>query len=271
LLLLYSVIVPVFPLLVRTAIDRYIEPVEAAFQGLTIDERFYGLLVIAAIYLVLRGLNFGLRYGYTYLMTWMGQHAIYDIRREIFAKAQRLHLGFFDRTPVGRLMTRITSDIDAIEMMMRDGVVGLVADIALLIGLLVFMFVLNWQLALITLLVMPILFLAINVLRARIREAYRAVRLITAKSNAYLQENLSGMKTVQLFNREERNQQGYDKINLDLLDANIEQVRWFSLFFPVVQFIGTLSTALILYFTTVQVLGAVPGNVTIGVFTAFVL
>ncbi|CAN5482796.1 ABC transporter ATP-binding protein [soil metagenome] len=270
LLLLYSAIVPVFPLLVRTAIDRYIEPVEAAFAGLSVDERFGGLLVIAVIYLGLRVLNFGLRYGYTYLVTWMGQHAIYDLRREIFSKVQRLHLGYFDRTPVGRLMTRITSDVDAIEMMMRDGVVGLVADIALLVGLLVFMFSLNWQLALVTVAVMPILFFVINILRTKIREAYRAVRLVTSKSNAYLQENLSGMKTIQLFNREARNSQRFDRVNLDLLDANIEQIRWFSLFFPSVQVIGNLSTALILYFTATQVLGVTPGTVTIGVLTAFI-
>jgi ATP-binding cassette subfamily B protein len=270
LLLLYSAIVPVFPLLVRTAIDRYIAPAQAVFANVSVDERFRGLLYIAILYLSLRALNFCLRYGYTYLVTWMGQHAIYDLRKEIFAKVQRLHLGYFDRTPVGRLMTRITSDVDAIEMMMRDGVVGLVADLALLVGLLIFMFSLNWQLALVTLTVMPLLFLAINVLRAKIREAYRAVRLITSKSNTYLQENLSGMKTVQLFNREARNSQHFDKINLNLLDANIEQVRWFSLFFPAVQVIGNLSTALILYFTATQVLGVTSGTVTIGVLTAFI-
>lgn len=269
LLLAYSLLVPIFPYLIQLGIDRYINPVDEPFLSLSADERFNGLLWIVLIYLGLRLVNFGLRYGYTYLVSWLGQKLIYDIRKEIFAKIQRLHLGFFDRTPVGRLMTRITSDVDAIQSMMTDGIVGLIADIGLMIGLLIYMFTINWQLALLTLAVMPALFWVLNVLRARIRDAYRAVRLRVSRSNAYLQENLSGMKTVQLFNREAKNQQRFDKINLDLLDAYVEQVRWFSLFFPAVQFTGAITTALILYYGAVQILGGAPGTVTIGVLTSF--
>ena len=189
-------------------------------------------------------------------------------------------MGFFDRTPVGRLITRITSDIDAIEMMIKDGVVGLVADIGLIIGLTVYMFSINWQLAVITLAVMPLLFLTLNVLRSRMRDAFRAVSLRRSKSNSYLSENLSGMRTVQLFNREVRNQAHYDQLNLSLLDARLEQVRWFSLFFPAVQFTGAISIALILFYSTSQILGVGllgagssgvgQSAVTIGVLTAFI-
>jgi len=270
LLLLYSVITPVFPYLITLAIDRYIQPVGEAFQNLSIDARFRGLLTIVLIYMGLRVVNFGLRYGYTYLINWLGQYVIYDIRREIFSKVQRLHMGFFDRTPVGRLITRITSDIEAIEKMVVDGVVGIIADVGLLVGLMVYMFAINWQLALVTLTVMPVLYLILNFLRKRIRDAYRAVRLRLSKSNAYLAENLSGMKTVQLFNREGRNAQRFDKINLDLLDAYVEQIRWFSLFMPTVQVVGAVSTALILYYGAVQVIGAgATGAITIGVIAAF--
>ncbi len=271
LLLLYSALVPIFPFLIQLAIDRYIAPAQAPFTELSIDERYRGLVVLVVVYLGLRLLNFGLRYGYTYLVSWMGQHVIYDIRRAIFAKVQRLHMGYFDRTPVGRLITRLTSDVDAIETMMRDGVVGLVADIGLILGLLIYMFLINWQLTLVTLVVMPILYFTLNFLRQRIRDAYRAVRLRTSRSNAYLAENLSGMKTIQLFNRESRNEQRFDKINLDLLDAHIEQIRWFSLFFPAVQLTGALATALILFYGATQLVGAPPagGAVTIGVLTAF--
>ncbi len=271
LLLVYSAIVPVFPFLIQLAIDRYINPTTGSYAALGIDARYNGLITIVAIYLGLRFVNFGLRYGYTYLVSWMGQHVIYDLRKEIFSKVQRLHMGFFDRTPVGRLITRITSDVDAIEQMMRDGVVGLIADIGLIIGLTIYMFSINWQLALITLVVMPLLFGVLNFLRSRIRDAYRAVRLRASKSNTYLQEQLSGIKTLQLFNRESRNQRRFDQINLGLLDAYVEQVRWFSLFFPSVQMIGAIATALILYYGAVQLVGPDAANsvVTIGMLTAF--
>src|SRR5699024_2993418 len=153
---------------------------------------------------------------------WLGQHVIYDLRRAIFSKIERLHMGFFDRTPVGRLITRMTSDVDAIQQMLTDGVVGIVADFGMILGLIVYMFIINWQLALITLAVMPLLFIVLNFLRSRIRDAYRSVRLRTSISNAYLAENLTGMKTVQLFNREGRNRQNYDRLNLRLLDSNHE-------------------------------------------------
>jgi ATP-binding cassette subfamily B protein len=133
------------------------------------------------------------------------------------------------------------------------------------------MFSINWRMALITLIVMPPLFLTLNFLRRKIRTAYRATRLRTSRSNAYLAENLSGMKTVQLFNREARNQRGFDDINLDLLEAHYEQVRWFSLFFPAVNIIGALSTGLILYYAGTQLLGeSVANTVTIGVLVAYI-
>ena len=270
LLLTYSAIVPVFPFLIQLSIDNYIAPTGAPQIDLTVDERYRGIVILVIVYMSLRLVNFGLRYGYTYLVSWMGQHVIYDIRRDIFGKVQRLHLGFFDRTPVGRLITRITSDVDAIENMMRDGIVGLIADIGLIIGLLVYMFSINWQLTLVTLVVMPLLYFTLNYLRTRIRDAYRAVRLRVSRSNAYLAENLSGMKTVQLFNRERRNQQRFDQINLGLLDAHVEQIRWFSLFFPAVQLTGAIATALILFYGATQILGPQAGGVvTIGVLTAF--
>jgi len=271
LLLAYSAVVPVFPYLITLVIDNYLNPVRPPFTELSAEARYGGVVTIVLIYMGLRVLNFALRYGYTYLVSWLGQHVIFDIRREIFSKVQRLHLGFFDRTPVGRLITRVTSDIEAIQQAVVDGVVGIIADVGLLVGLTIYMFVINWRLALVTLLVMPFLYVTLNLLRKRIRDAYRAVRLRTSKSNAYLAENLSGMKTVQLFNRERRNERRFDAINLDLLDAYIEQVRWFSLFFPVVQLTSAVSVALILYYGTVLLTGGpvAGGVITIGLLTAF--
>ncbi|MFA5595433.1 MAG: ABC transporter ATP-binding protein [Trueperaceae bacterium] len=271
LLLVYSLLTPAFPTLLSWAIDRYIVASAPEYALLTVDERLSGLMWLVVAYMALRALSFGLRYGYTYLVAWLGQRVIFDVRREIFSKIQRLHMGFFDRTPVGRLITRVTSDVDAVQQMMTDGVVGLIADVGLMLGLLVYMFSINWRMALITLIVMPPLFLTLNFLRRKIRTAYRATRLRTSRSNAYLAENLSGMKTVQLFNREARNQRGFDDINLDLLEAHYEQVRWFSLFFPAVNIIGALSTGLILYYAGTQLLGeSVANTVTIGVLVAYI-
>ncbi|HLU82914.1 MAG TPA: ABC transporter ATP-binding protein [Trueperaceae bacterium] len=271
LLLVYSALLPAFPTLLARALDQYIVAAQPPFSLLTTDERLNGLTVIVAIYLGLRLISFVLRFGYTYLVSWLGQRIIYDLRREIFAKIERLHLGFFDRTPVGRLITRITSDVDAIQQMMTDGVVGLIADVGLLVGLLIYMFTINWQLALITLIVMPPLFLTLNFLRRRQRTAYRAVRLRTSKSNAYLAENLSGMKTVQLFNREARNSRRYDTLNLDLLESNIEQVRWFSLFFPAVNLMSAVATGLILYYAGTRLIGPTfEETITIGVLVAYI-
>ncbi len=270
LLLAYSAIVPAFPSLIGRAIDQYIQPQAEPYLSLPIQARLDGILDIVLLYLGLKAINFVLRYGYTYLVAWLGQHVIYDLRKEIFGKIQRLHLGFFDRTPVGRLMTRITTDVDAIQTMMQDGVVGLIADVGLIVGLTVYMLSINWQLALVTLAVMPVLFLTLNFLRTRIRDAYRAVRLRTSRSNAYLAENLSGMKTVQLFNREDRSARGFDSINLELLDAYIEQIRWFSLFYPSIQLLGSVAVAGVLYYGAAQLVGPAGGAITIGVLFAFV-
>ncbi len=270
LLLAYSAVAPAFPSLIGRAIDNFLVADTPPFNGYSIDERFQGLLNIVLIYMGLRLLSFGLRFAYTYVIAWLGQHVIYDIRHQIFAKIERLHLGFFDRTPVGRLLTRITSDVDAIQQMLTDGIVGIIADFGMIIGLVVYMFIINWQLALITLAIMPVLFLVLNFLRSRIRDAYRSVRLRTSISNAYLAENLTGMKTVQLFNREGRNREQFDRLNLRLLDSNIEQVRWFSLFHPSVTLTGAVVTAVIIWYGAYHIVG--PGLndfVTIGVLIAF--
>jgi len=269
-LLAYSAIAPVFPSLIGRAVDQFLVASQEPWVSLTLDERFQGLTNIVLLYIGLGLVNFVLRYGYTYVVAWMGQHIVYDIRKAIFSKIQRLHLGFFDRTPVGRLITRITGDVDAIQMMMTDGIVGLIADVGMLVGLMIYMFTINWQMALITLAVMPLLFMALTFLRLRLRDAYRSVRLRTSKSNSYLAENLSGMRTVQLFNREDRNQAAFDKLNLELLDAHAEQVRWFSLFFPVVGVASAVATASILWFAAHQIVG--PGAIsaiTIGVLITF--
>ncbi len=269
LLLLYSAIAPIFPSLIARAIDRFIVAKESPFNTFSVDQRLHGILIIVLLYIALKFLNFALRYSYTYLISWLGEHVIFDIRKEMFEKIQRMHLGYFDKTPVGRLITRITSDVYAVRQMITDGLVGLIADLGLLVGLAVYMLIINWQLALVTMSVMPLLFLIISFISNKIRNAFRAMRIRLSRSNAYLAENLSGMKTVQLFNREERNRHKYDQLNLDLLDSLLEQLRWFAYFFPVVQFTGAIVTALILLFSVYK-LGISKDAVSIGTIIAFI-
>lgn len=269
LLLLYSAIAPIFPSLIARAIDRFIVAKDAPFNTFNVDQKLHGILIIVLVYIALKFINFALRYSYTYLISWLGEHVIFDIRKEMFEKIQRMHLAYFDKTPVGRLITRITSDVYAVRRMITDGLVGLIADLGLLVGLAVYMLIINWQLALVTMSVMPFLFLIISFISNKIRNAYRAMRIRLSRSNAYLAENLSGMKTVQLFNREERNRRRYDQLNLDLLDSLLEQLRWFAYFFPVVQFTGAIVTALILLFSVYK-LGISKDSVSIGTMIAFI-
>ncbi len=270
LLLAYSAIMPLFPNLIGMAVDRYLVSTQQPWASLSVDQRLDGLTMLVLIFMGLAAVNFGLRYGYTYLVAWMGQHIVYDIRKAIFAKIQRLHMGYFDRTPVGRLITRITSDTEAIQQMVTDGLVGLIADIGILLMLTVYMFLIDWRLALITLTVMPLVFGGLTFLRFRLRDAYRSVRLRTSRSNSFLAENLGGIKTVQLFNRETRNQKAFDHLNLQLLDAHAEQVRWFSLFWPLVNIGSAAATALILFYAGYHLVGpGVTGLVTIGVLITF--
>lgn len=268
LLIAYSAIVPIFPRLMGEAIDQFIDPKGAQFTVLSSDERINGLLWIVLAYMVLRLVNFGLRFGYTYMISWISQYVIFDIRRDVFAKVQRLHMGFFDKTPVGRLITRITSDIEAVKGAVTDGVVGLIADVGMIAAILVAMFSQNWRFSLVALLLMPLLFLTLNYLRLRIREAFRAVRLRLSRSNSYIAENLDGMKTIQLFNRETRNMQQFDRLNLNLLDAHIEQVRWFSLFWPTVRTFSGLTTAVILWYGATAIMGD-SSAITVGLLFAF--
>lgn len=251
------------PLFFKWAIDGAILPKEAK----PLLERYHLLLLASFGFLAVRALNFAAVYAQTYLINWVGQHVLFDLRSEIFAKLMRLHLGFFDRNPVGRLMTRITSDVDAINQFIAGGLVGLVADFFLLFGLLGFMFALSPKLTLVVLLLAPILVLATLWVRNGMREAYRKMRLRLARLNAALQENLAGVTTIQLFVKEKEREAKFDRLAQDLLQAWVEIVRWFSLFFPLVGFLGEVAVASVLYFGGGQV---VQGAVSLGLLVAFV-
>ncbi len=261
-LLVTTLTANVFPLILKFAIDRAIVPVEAA----TLAERYHYLLIASLLFIFVRLLDFVARYVETYSLAWLGQHVLFDLRSDIFRKVQRLHLAYFDHTPVGRLLTRITSDVDAINQFITGGLVGFLADFFMLVGIMGFMLYLNARMALLTFAVMPVLLWATTRIRTGMRDAYRLMRIKLARVNASLQENLSGVETIQLFTREERQEKRFDEVNRELRDAWVLVIWWFSMFYPIVSFLGEATVAAMLWYGGGAV---IRGAVTFGLLVAF--
>jgi len=197
----------------------------------------------------------------------LGQKVQHDLRMQVFEHLQRLHLRYFDRNPVGRLVTRVTNDVNTLNELFGTAVVAVIGDLFMILLIVVYMLYLNWQLALITFLVVPVLVGATFVFRARAREAYRQVRLKLTRINAFVQEHVTGMAVVQLFTQEERAYREFGAINLDLQGAHLRSVIYYALFYPAVEIIGAVSLALVLYFGGVRIIG---GAMTFGELTAFI-
>ena len=244
------------PFLIKEAIDRHIEP-----------KIYEGLIFIILIYLAVLVLQFGAKYWRTYLMQWIGQHVVFDIRMEIFRHLQKLSLSFFDKNPVGRLVTRVTTDVGTLNEWFSAGIVSVFGDFFLLFGIIIVMVSVNWKLALITFSVMPLLAYVIFFIRKRIREAYRDIRVRIARINAYLQENIAGMTVVQIFNREKRNFKKFDDLNQSYLEANLRSIFYYSLFWPSVDLIESIALALIIWFGGMW---KYSGAVTFGVLVLFI-
>lgn len=273
--LLLAVLSPLPTLVQKHAIDAFLWPYERD-PGLDAETLYRGLTVAALGYMGLKIIEFVLNYASTLAIGYLGQNVLRDIRADVFSKLQRLHLAYFDQNPVGRLITRVTSDVDAINQFITGGLVSLITSSLLILVYMGFMLSLNWQLALISFTVLPILFVATNFFRTRLRDAFRGMRIQQAIVNSRLNENITGMLTVQLFGREARTAFDFDHSNRALLSANINSVRWFSLFMPTVAILGQVAVALVLYFAARQLLGAeavgtgVAGAVTVGTLFAFV-
>ncbi len=244
------------PWLTKVAIDRHIAQGDAA--GLARVAGFY-FLALAAAWVV--------RFGQTYIMQMTGQRIMQDVRRQVFAHLQRLHVGYFDRNPVGRLMTRVTTDVDAINELFTSGVVAVFGDLFSLLGIMGVMLALDWRLALVTFGVIPLFFVVTNWFRKGARQAFRETRRWVARINAFLQENLSGMSVVQLFRREERNQAAFAAVNQKHYEANLSAIFYYAVFYPAIEFLAVLAVALILLYGGGQVL---VGGVTLGVLVAFI-
>jgi ATP-binding cassette subfamily B protein len=199
-------------------------------------------------------------------MEWIGQHAMFDLRRQLFAHVQSMHLQFFDKNPSGRLLTRVTTDVNALNELFASGVVEILGNILQLVGVMAAMYYISPRLALVTFVIMPLIVIATMVFRKRVRDAYRQIRIIIARLNAYTQESLAGMSEVHAFVQEEKTMNRYRSINNDLRTENQKSIYYYAIFFPVVELIGALSTALILWYGG----GSVVRNVvTVGTLVAF--
>mgnify|MGYP005725662057 CR=1 FL=1 len=224
------------PYLTRIAIDDYI-----------VLSEYEGLLQIVLLYIGVLVVNFIIRYLQILLTQYVGQKIIFDLRNEIFSHLQRLHQQYFDKNPVGRLMTRVTSDVEALNQMFTQGLVMVFGDIFLILGIVIMMVSIHLELALWTLSVIPFLFLVSFLFRRKVRGAYSQIRYFLAKINSYLQERISGMAIVQLFNREADDFKTFKKINWDHTDTYIKTIFYYAIFYPAVELISATALAIILF------------------------
>ncbi len=233
-----------------------------------IPRRDAGLLsLLAALYLGTLLLEFLVEYGGTLLTTYVGQRVMYDLRMQLFGHLQRLSITYFDRNPVGRLMTRVTSDVETLNELFASGVVTIFGDVFTLIAIMGMMLAIDLRLALVTFAVIPLVWLTARVFRRRIREAFRDIRTRLARLNAFLQEQLSGMRVVQLFGREEASARRFGRLNREHLDAHLRSITVYAVFFPVVEVLTAVAMALLLWYGGLRTLD---GTLTIGVLAAFI-
>lgn len=245
------------PYLTKIAIDTHIATGE-------LD----GLNTLAILFAVVLVLSYVLEYVQTYTLQITGQRIIFDLRMRINEHLQRLDLSFYDRNPVGRLMTRVTTDVDTLNELFASGVVSVFRDIFMLVGIAVVLFVMDWRLAIVALSVLPLIALVTQWFRTHARHSYREVRGLVAQINAFLQENITGMSTVQLFRREARQFEQFDGINTAHRDATVASIFYYAVFYPAIEVLGALAVAAILWFGggwTLQ------GTLELGSLVAFVL
>ncbi|MGH9203205.1 MAG: ABC transporter ATP-binding protein, partial [Vicinamibacterales bacterium] len=206
-----------------------------------------GLGWVAALYLVTLAGSFILECAQTWTMQMIGQRTMFDLRMEIFRHLQRLDLRFFDRNPVGRLMTRVTTDVDVLNELFTAGVVSIFGDLVTLAGIMAVLVWMDWRLALVAFSVLPLIALVTQWFRVNVRESYRTVRIWIARINAYLQERISGMTTVQLYRREARDFVAFDEINSAHRDANVRSVFYYAVFYPAIELVSALAASLLLW------------------------
>jgi ATP-binding cassette subfamily B protein len=258
------------PFLTMIAIDKYLakSPNSHSWIGDRLSSTpLTGIAEIGALYVGILVFTFGLEFVQTYLMQWTGQKVMFDLRRQIFRHLQHMHVGFFDKNPVGRLVTRVTTDVDALNEMFTAGVVSIFEDVFVLAGIIGIMMHTNWRLALITFAALPLIVYATRVFRDKVRDSYRRIRTAIARINSYLQEAVSGMLVLQLFNREKRAFHKFSDINASHMEAYKDAIMAYSVYYPVVEILSSLAIASIIWFGGGEV---IRGMATIGVLVAFI-
>jgi ATP-binding cassette, subfamily B, multidrug efflux pump len=258
------------PYLTKVAIDKYLARAagqHSPFDSFLSSKPMVGIAQIAGVYVATLVISFLLEYLQTYFMQWSGQMVMFDMRSQIFRHLQRMHIGFYDKNPVGRLVTRVTTDVDALNEMFTAGVVSIFEDIFVLAGIVGIMLKMNWRLALITFAVLPLIGYATKMFRDKVRDSYRRIRVAIARINAYLQEHVSGMMVLQLFNREERAFDKFSEINAVHMDAYKDAIMAHAVYYPVVEILSSIAIACVIWFGGNDVMR---GVATIGVLAAFI-
>lgn len=222
------------------------------------------IIVILLGTLVVQGL---VQYAMTYLTSWIGQYIIFDLRKNIFDHINSLNLKFFDNSPIGRLVTRVTSDVEVLFEVFSSGIVTAFGDIFTIVWIMTFMFMLDVELTLVTLSVLPILIYATIIFRRKVRESYRRIRILVSKLNAYIQEHIVGISIVQYFNKENRTIKEFEEINRSHTEQNKKSIFYYAIFFPTVELIGAISTGLIIWYGGGQ---AIQEVISVGVLIAFI-
>ncbi len=257
------------PFLTKIAIDKYLakSPNSQSWIGDRLSSvPLVGIAQIGGLYVGILVFTFALEFIQTYLMQWTGQKVMFDLRRQIFRHLQHIHVGFFDKNPVGRLVTRVTTDVDALNEMFTAGVVSIFEDVFVLAGIIAIMMKMNWKLALITFAVLPVIVYATKIFRDKVRDSYRRIRTAIARINAYLQEAVSGMLVLQLFNREKRAFNKFSDINASHMEAFKDAIMAYSVYYPVVEILSAIAIASIIWFGGNDV---IRGVASIGVLVAF--
>jgi ATP-binding cassette, subfamily B, multidrug efflux pump len=258
------------PKFTQYAIDWYILPCQSG-GGAACQPG--GLMWLAAAMLGVLLLTFIFSYAAAVLLNTIGQHVMYDLRAELYEKLQHQEVAYFDRHPVGRIMTRLTSDVDALNELFTSGVTDVLGDLLTILIIVAIMLAMDWRLTLITLITVPLLFAATSWFRKHARRGYDAVRTRLARINSFLQEHIAGAQTVQIFNREAKSERKFHELNDDYRRANIETIFYYAVFFPLVDLIGAVGIALIVWYGGYRVMGTTPGApqlLTLGALVAFI-
>ena len=260
--LLTNILIATQPFFTKMAVDDYITP-----------KRVDGIWLFALAFFGVFLLRFLFSYTQEVLLNHVGQKVMFDLRTELFTKLQKQEVAYYDQYPVGRTMTRLTGDVDALNELFTSGVIDVLGDLVIIFAIIGIMFWLDWKLALVSLITVPLLFTATNWFRKHARNGFDAVRTRNAKLNAFLQEYISGAQTVQLFNAEAKAKGRFREINDDYRNANIETIYYYSIFYPMVDFIGSIGIALVIVafgFETLGGFAAAGSALTVGILASFI-